>query len=249
MIGNFFKSKDGASETRRFTTGMDALDERLDSGLRPGQVAEIHGRAERSCDILFVLDSSGSMSGHMQETVNGFNAFLDEQQAHAPDDARMSLAFFNHMFDVIIDERKLIGFPRLMKRSFNPIGGTALLDALGKTIARGNTIHEREGRPQRTLVVLLTDGEETDSHEYSAKTVRAMVERARARFGWEFILIGVGMDAGKVAKTARDVGILPHLELSVAMGSEGLRAAFRAASGASVAALRGEEIKLLTGGK
>jgi hypothetical protein len=96
------------------------------------------------------------------------------------------------------------------------------------------------------LVVLLTDGKENASRKYKIPMVRSMVERARRYFEWEFVLIGVGV---KTDEIAHELGILPHLALSVAKGKAALRSAFKAASVASREALRGEEIRLLPGGK
>jgi Mg-chelatase subunit ChlD len=246
MIGNFFNSEDGVPETRRFKTGMDALDERLDSGLRPGQIAEFYGKVTPSCEILFALDNSGSMEDHAVEVVKLFNDFLREQKAHAQPDALMSLALFNEDFQVVMEVQPVAGFRRLLPDDFDTDGNTALVDALGETITSGMARHAQAGRPDRTLVVLLTDGKENASRKYKIPMVRSMVERARRYFEWEFVLIGVGV---KTDEIAHELGILPHLALSVAKGKAALRSAFKAASVASREALRGEEIRLLPGGK
>ena len=162
MIGNFFNIEDGVPETQRIKTGVDALDERLDSGLRPGQVAEIRTSPSlRSCEILFLLDSSGSMDEFASEAVEQFNVFLAEQRRHAQPDALMSLSLFNEDLQVITEGQSIVGFRRLSLDDYDPDGNTALVDAMGKTIASGMTRHALTERPVRTLVVLLTDGGKT----------------------------------------------------------------------------------------
>jgi Mg-chelatase subunit ChlD len=226
---------------------MDALDERLDKGLRPGQVADVRiSPAPRSCEVLFVLDRSGSMAAHADEAVELFNDFLREQKAHAQPDALMSLALFNADLYVVMEAQSPVGFRILLPTDFEPDGDTALVDALGKTITSGMARHAQTGRPARTLVVLLTDGEENASRRHTIPMVRSMVERSRRHFGWEFVLIGVGV---KTDEIAQELGISPHLALSVAKGKAALRSAFKAASVASRAALRGEEIHLLGSSK
>jgi len=230
-----------AHERKEFVMIGDILNKQGDG------VGEIDRPAQtRSCEIMFLLDSSGSMDDFASEAVEQFNAFLTEQRRHAQPDALMSLSLFDADLQVVTEGQPVVTFRRLSESEFEPDGDTALVDALGKTIASGMTRQAQTGRPTRTLVVLLTDGHENASRVYAIPTVRAMVERARARFGWEFLVIGLGVDAHRIA---RDLGILPHLALSVARGPDSLRAAFQAASVASKAALRGEEIKLLTGGK
>jgi Mg-chelatase subunit ChlD len=230
-----------AHERKEFVMIGDILNKQGDGA------GEIDRPAQtRSCEIMFLLDSSGSMDEFASEAVEQFNAFLAEQRRHAQPDALMSLSLFNEDIQVITEGQSIVGFCRLSLDDYDPDGNTALVDALGKTIASGMTRHALTERPVRTLVVLLTDGRENASRKYTIPTVRSMVERARRHFGWEFLVIGVGVDASEIA---RDLGILPHLALSVARGPDSLRAAFQAASGASCAALRGEEIKLLAGGK
>jgi Mg-chelatase subunit ChlD len=199
---------------------------------------------ERSCEVLFLLDRSGSMDPRAADAVAGFNRFVGEQRAAAQPDAQMSLILFDDQYEVPIAAGPLAGIPRLTRATFEPRGSTAILDALGRTIGEGMIRHGVQGHPRRTLVVLLTDGEENASHEYARPTIKAMVERARNLFGWEFVLIGVGMDAERLA---RDIGILPHLALPVKATKAGMREAFLAASRAAQAAARGEEIRLLGG--
>lgn len=111
-------------------------------------------------------------------------------------------------------------------------------------MTNGMTRHANEGRPERTLMVILTDGEENSSSAYNPATIRSMIERARALFGWEFVLIGVGVDADRMA---REIGVLPHLALPVSASKDGMRKAFQAASTATTTALTGQKVRLLEG--
>jgi Mg-chelatase subunit ChlD len=244
-IVEFVQKQPVAEVPPRIATGSKALDDRFAQGMQPGQVAQVPERPpERSCEVLFVLDCSGSMDSHAVEAVRGFNRFVREQKGAAQPDATMALTLFSDDVRPVYPAQPLAGVRRMRAADFDPDGSTALLDALGGTIAEGMARHGREGRPRRTLVVLLTDGEENASSKYLVATVRAMVSRAREVFGWEFLLIGVGVDAERMA---RDVGILPELALPVTATAAGMRAAYLAASQVAQAALRGEEIKLIGG--
>lgn len=53
--------------------------------------------------------------------------------------------------------------------------------------------------PERTLFVIITDGEENASRYYSAKKVKGMIERQKSRYGWEFLFLGANIDAVQTA--------------------------------------------------
>ena len=81
-------------------------------------------------------------------------------------------------------------------------GSTALLDAVGKTI---NTVSARQKNavesavPAKTVVVIMTDGMENSSHEYSLADVKKLIELQQKEYGWEFLFMGANIDAVKAA--------------------------------------------------
>ena len=56
-----------------------------------------------------------------------------------------------------------------------------------------------EDRPERTLFVITTDGLENASRRYSYDKVKAMIERQKEKYGWEFIFLGANIDAAREA--------------------------------------------------
>lgn len=54
------------------------------------------------------------------------------------------------------------------------------------------------------VVVIITDGEENSSREYSADKVHSMIEHEKEKYGWEFIFLGANIDA---VQTAQRFGI------------------------------------------
>ena len=78
-------------------------------------------------------------------------------------------------------------------------GSTALLDAIGKTIHKIATAQKNTAenyRAKKVMFVIITDGEENASREYSARQVKEMIQRQKERFHWEFIFLGANIDAG-----------------------------------------------------
>ena len=81
-------------------------------------------------------------------------------------------------------------------------GCTALLDAVGGAIHHIGNVHKyarEEDRPEKTLFVITTDGMENASRKYSYEKLKAMIERQKEKYGWEFIFLGANIDAAKEA--------------------------------------------------
>ena len=90
----------------------------------------------------------------------------------------------------------------LTRNEYYVRGSTALLDAVGKAIHHIGNVHKyarEEDRPEKTLVVITTDGMENASREYSYDRVRSAIERQKEKYGWEFLFLGANIDAAKEA--------------------------------------------------
>jgi len=83
--------------------------------------------------IAVVLDASGSMSGITDDTIGSFNQFLAEQKA-LPGEAAFTLCVFNTDYRLVHDFQPLASVANLTNKTYRPMGGTALLDAMGTTI-------------------------------------------------------------------------------------------------------------------
>ena len=82
-------------------------------------------------------------------------------------------------------------------------GCTALLDAIGGAIHHIANVHkyaQKEDRPEKTLFIITTDGMENSSHIYTYDKVKKMVEKEKAKHGWEFLFLGANIDAIEVAQ-------------------------------------------------
>ena len=159
-------------------------------------------------ELVFVLDRSGSMSGLEKDTIGGFNAMLQKQRRQEGD-AVVSTVLFNTSAQVIHDRLPLERVGDLTEEDYCVGGCTALLDAVGGAIHHIGNVHKYarpEDRPRRTLFVITTDGLENASRRYNYRKVKAMIERQKERYGWEFLFLGANMDAA--AEAAR-FGIAP----------------------------------------
>ena len=144
--------------------------------------------------IAVLLDRSGSMETVKSDTEGGFNAFIDAQRAE-PGEARVTLAQFDTQYDVVYADRPIADVPRL---SLQPRGGTALYDSLGKLITDVGAdlaALAEDQRPGTVIVVVLTDGHEHSSREWSHAAVTAAIARQESEYSWDFVFLGANMDA------------------------------------------------------
>lgn len=157
-------------------------------------------------EIIFILDRSGSMSGLEADTIGGFNSMI-EKQKKADGEAMISTVLFDNVSEVILDRVSVLDIQPMTDKDYTVRGCTALLDAIGGAIHHIGNIHKyarAEDVPEHTLFVITTDGMENASRHYNAERVKQMIERQKARYGWEFLFLGANIDA---VETARHFGI------------------------------------------
>ena len=148
-------------------------------------------------EIVFILDRSGSMGGLETDTIGGFNAML-ERQKKAEGEALLSTLLFSNETEVLHDREDIKRVVPLGVRDYRVGGSTALLDAIGGAIRHIGELHRRaseDERPDHTLFVITTDGQENASRRYGYAELRRLIERQKETYGWEFLFLGANMDA------------------------------------------------------
>lgn len=167
---------------------------------------------KNSTRIVIILDRSGSMQSARETTITGFNTFINKQK-EVKGDASVKLVQFDDQYEVVFD-KPLADVPELTQNTFVPRGGTALLDAQGRTITELGKelagLPESE-RPNKVIFVTLTDGQENSSTDYTYAKIKEMTEHQRLQYGWEFVFLGANQDA---IKTAASIGILRNSALT-----------------------------------
>lgn len=175
-------------------------------------------------EIAFLLDSSGSMGSITQETIATFNGFLlsqknltDDQGGAMP--ARFSLVTFDTTAKTIAHRLDLREVLALNEKTYQPSGGTALLDALGDLIdSIGSSIAampELE-RPAKVIVAILTDGEENSSTRFSLRDINQRIAHQTQVYQWEFLYLGADHDA---IAAAAALGISAHHSVNIEKSS------------------------------
>jgi hypothetical protein len=137
--------------------------------------------------LALVVDRSGSMADIKDDAQGGINTLIAEQFAE-DGQLTVTLSQFDDNFEDVV---RMSGKP--FQYALAPRGTTALLDAVGKEITR--TSQELEAlpkalRPSKVLFVVVTDGQENASQEFTLKSVKESIEAQRKDHGWTFQFIG-----------------------------------------------------------
>ena len=190
-------------------------------------------------ELVFIIDRSGSMSGLESDTIGGFNSMITKQQA-VPGEAVLTTVLFDNEYELLHDRIDIKAVAPLTDRDYTVRGSTALVDAVGRTIKKIRMAQEHtaeEFRAEKVLFVIITDGAENASREYTAERVKARIERQKAKYGWEFIFIGGNMDA--VAEAGK-MGIGADRAHNYSADPQGTSSAYAAISAASSAYRSGQ---------
>jgi uncharacterized protein YegL len=137
-----------------------------------------------------ILDKSGSMSTKLQDVIGGFNLYLDELAKEPAVDYGFTLT----LFDTVVEKRykavPLAQVAKLDDSTYRPSGNTALFDAIGNTVQTVNT----DGF-DKTLTVIMTDGEENSSREWTLQAIGELIKSKEAAGNWTFVFLGANLDA------------------------------------------------------
>lgn len=143
-----------------------------------------NNQTKKTMDIVFLLDRSGSMGGLEDDTIGGYNSYLDKQRGK---DVLVTTILFDDQYEVVNNREKIDKVKNLDNKTYFVRGSTALLDAIGKTI---NSLDSK--KPNKVLFVITTDGMENASREYNKEKVKELIENHQK---WEFMYIGANIDS------------------------------------------------------
>lgn len=149
------------------------------------------------CELVVIIDESGSMSGVTDKTIRGFNEFLETHQ-ELPGEALLTLVKFNTKYEIVHNGVNVKDVSKLDNKTYNPMGMTALLDAVGKAIDEvGKRYDEmkKKDKPGKVIFLIMTDGEENSSKEYKLEQIKEKIQNRQGKNKWEFVFMGANQDA------------------------------------------------------
>jgi hypothetical protein len=187
-------------------------------------------------EIVFVVDMSGSMGSIRDDAVGGFNNFVEEQKK-LPGEANMTVVFFNGHGVTTWQENAPVKDMPVLGDEYQPSWNTPLLDAVGNTI---NSVGKRladmdeDKRPGAVMLVIVTDGQENSSREFTKAQVKEMIQHQQEKYGWTVTFLGANVDA---FAEAQSLGISQSHSAGYTGSKKGIRAAYGVMS-ASAGAVR-----------
>lgn len=169
--------------THFFGTGQSDRTEKEQAELKDLASLEPYENAD---ELVMVIDRSGSMGGILDDAQGGINAFIEEQKK-ADGKANLTLAEFDNNYEVVYQRTPLDKVPGYELR---PRGMTALLDAIGRTMATYRDVKTTG----KKIAVVVTDGHENCSQEWDRPRILELIESLKSE-GWEFVFLAASEQA------------------------------------------------------
>ena len=135
-------------------------------------------------NIVFLLDRSGSMGGVEDDTIGGYNSYIEEQRKN---NVKVTTILFDNYYEVLTDRENINNIDKLTRDKYFVRGSTALLDAIGKSID-----YMDECKSHKAMFIITTDGYENASINYNKDKIKKMI---KSHDNYEFIYIGADIDS------------------------------------------------------
>ncbi len=222
----------GSAETRSIPSEPPVQTETKNVLPKHEHKADCEQTAAEPVQIICILDRSGSMESLAEDTIGGYNSFLAKQKEN-PSAAEVTTVLFDNEYELIAEAVNLQEIEDLTSETYYARGTTALLDALGMTITGTLGRFEKENicpEKRRVLVMIMTDGLENASHEYSKATVKSLIEETTNKYHWNYIFMGANMDS---VSEAAQIGIPARRAMNFSADKRGVADTFERMSEAA----------------
>ncbi len=203
-----FLDKEGLFSKEKNVTNVKSFAS-LDENNKPIQ--------ENAMDLVFILDKSGSMWDVVEDTIGGFNSFIERERKN---DIKtyVTLVLFDDEYRILYTRKPIEEVEELTCEQYFASGCTALLDAVG------TTIESLDGEvAKKVMFVITTDGLENASTKYSKGDIKKLIQS----HDWEFLFIGADIDSYGEART---IGIDSSRTANYEKSSAGLGCLFDSVS-------------------
>ena len=149
---------------------------------------------ENFIHVCFVIDSSGSMCGSEADVIGGFKRVIEEQKANKNGSCVVTVIDFNSYPEIVCVGKDVHDIDSEFNYAVG--GGTALFDAITLGIDRTHKYNmnlDNTERPEKTMVVIMTDGGENCSRHCTGANVKAKIKEMETEFGWSFVYLGADL--------------------------------------------------------
>lgn len=173
--------------------------------------------------IVPIVDESGSMGNIKSDTIGAYNLFINEQK-RVEGEAMVNLVKFNTKIEKVY-ESSIQNAQILDETTYHPKDWTRLYDAIGHTI---KDIKDRikslkdDDKPEKVLVVIITDGKENRSRDFNREQIFEKIKKREAK-GWNFLYLGANQNA---FEEGNKIGINKFNTVTWSADSAGVNTAF-----------------------
>ena len=157
---------------------------------------------ENFIHVCFVIDSSGSMCGSEADVIGGFKRVVEEQKAVENGSCAVTVIDFNSFPEVVCVGKNVEDIDSELNYVVG--GGTALFDAIAMGIDETHKFNlslDNAERPEKTMVVIMTDGGENCSRRFSGRDIKDKIKEMETEFGWSFVYLGADLSNVNDAET------------------------------------------------
>ena len=208
------------------TVDLNSLSPELQAQIRKEIEAKNKRPEDKTTLVYMLLDRSGSMDSIKTDTIGGVNGFIKSQRGGVGK-CKFTLMQFDTQgpHEIVQDFVDIDNARELTDASFQPRGGTPLMDAIGYAISDCEAKAAKQ-TVDLVVFVIVTDGGENESKEVSLATVKERIAKATAK-GWQFVYLGAGIDA---MQDAGKFGLNLGSTLNVSRSSKGIACAYGCAA-------------------
>mgnify|MGYP003571402442 CR=1 FL=1 len=172
---------------------------------------------KKKVNVVFILDRSGSMRNSVEDTIGGYNSYLERERKN---NSLITTVLFDDDYEVLHYRKSVKDVKDLTTKDYFVRGCTALYDAIGKTI----TSLEHDVKDEKVLFIITTDGLENASKEYNKNSVASLIKSHK---DWEFIYLGANIDSYAEGES---LGISRDRISNFKKSKEGIREVFKSVS-------------------
>jgi Mg-chelatase subunit ChlD len=158
-------------------------------------------------NVYILLDRSGSMQTMWGEALGSINGYV--KKLNKKD--KVHLAVFDSVSHDVVRDCTVEKWKDINTEEVSPRGGTPLYDSCGKVMSLAE-----EADARKTLMVVMTDGFENASHEYTQAAIKAKVESWTDK-KWEVVFLGANFDA--VESVSNSIGVVGSKTLNYGVGN------------------------------
>ena len=179
--------------------------------------------------LVFIVDRSGSMYSIASDIQGAIKSVLSDQQENYKGDIDVTFVRFDTQYEEVFSGTPIKDISE-NDLKIEPRGSTALLDAMGQTL---NTFERKfsetakKNRPEKVLFLIITDGEENASKEYSRDRVFGMIKTLERDHDWGFTFIGANQDA---IQAGHSIGVMRSKSLNYDADAVGVQNMSRSVS-------------------